>query len=182
MRGELWEMGKILLISALIVLPIRFFVVQPFVVRGPSMQPTFEDREYLVVDEFSYYRRAPMRDEVVVFHYPKDTKEFFIKRMIGLPGERIDIIKGQISITNAAHPKGFTLEEPYLTPPNRPTYPDGHWTLGENEYFVLGDNRDQSSDSRYWGMVSRKFLVGRVIFRAWPVSRFGIIHSVAPIY
>lgn len=182
LRTELWELFKILVVSAAIVLPIRFFVVQPFVVRGPSMEPTFENREYLVVDELTYYRRPPVRDEVVVFRYPKDPSEFFIKRIIGLPGERIDIVGGQVKITNALHSSGAILDESYLTPPNRPTYPDAHWALGAEEYFVLGDNRDQSSDSRFWGPVGRKFLVGRVIFRAWPLARFGIIQNFAPAF
>lgn len=170
---ELWDIMKVLFISLAIVLPIRYFLVQPFIVRGASMEPTFEDSEYLIVDEFSYYVRQPGRGEVVVFRYPHDPHQFFIKRIIGLPGEEVDIKSGRVTITNAQHPSGFTVDEPYLDPPNRATYPDVHRKLGIDEYFVLGDNRDFSSDSRIWGLLSKKLITGRTLFRVWPPKRFG---------
>lgn len=173
--AEVWDIAKVLLISAAVVLPIRYFVAQPFIVRGASMEPNFEDREYLVIDEISYYFREPKREEPIVFHYPKDPRQFFIKRIIGLPGERVSIQKGKVMIANAAYPEGFTLDEVYLNPPGRLTRPDAAITLGPQEYFMLGDNRDFSSDSRIWGALERKFMVGRVVFRAWPVARFGLI-------
>ena len=172
--AEVWEIAKVLLISAAVVLPIRYFIVQPFIVRGASMEPNFEDREYLIIDEISYYLREPQRGEPIVFHYPKDPRQFFIKRVIGLPGERVNIQKGKIMIFNARYPDGFTMDEQYLNP-GRLTHPDSAITLGLHEYFVLGDNRDFSSDSRVWGPLDRKFMVGRVVFRAWPVARFGTI-------
>ena len=173
--GEVWEIAKVLLISAAVVLPVRYFVVQPFIVRGASMEPNFEDREYLIIDEISYYIRAPKRGEPIVFHYPKDPSEFFIKRIIGMPGEQVEIKSGKIRISNATYPKGFTLDEEYLNPPNHPTHPDVSVTLGSTQYFVLGDNRDFSSDSRFWGPLDRKLMVGRVVFRAWPINRAGTI-------
>ena len=173
--GEVWEIAKVLLISAAVVLPIRYFVVQPFIVRGASMEPNFEDREYLIVDELSYYLRFPKRGEPIVFHYPKDPSEFFIKRIIGLPGERLEIKNGKVKIFNAAYPEGFTLDEEYLNPPNHPTHPDISVVLDASQYFVMGDNRDFSSDSRFWGALDRKFMVGRVVFRAWPMDRLGTI-------
>lgn len=172
---ETWEVIKILIISLAIVLPIRYFIAQPFIVRGASMEPNFEDREYLVVDELSYYLRAPQRGEVVVFHYPKDPGQFFIKRIIGLPGEHVVIKNGRVSIINPQDPKGVLIDEPYLSPPNRPTYPDMEITLPQGQYFVLGDNRDFSSDSRIWGELPRSLLVGRVLLRAWPLGRAGVI-------
>lgn len=174
---ELWDIMKVLLVSLAIVLPIRYFLVQPFIVRGASMEPAFEDSEYLIVDELSYYLRAPQRGEVVVFRYPRDPSQFFIKRIMGLPGEEIDIKNGRVTIVNAEHPSGFVVDEPYLDPPNRPTYPDVHRKLGSDEYFVLGDNRDFSSDSRIWGVLPKKLLTGRTLLRVWPPSRFGAVMS-----
>lgn len=177
--SELWEIARVLLISAVIILPIRYFVAQPFVVRGASMEPSFTDREYLIVDEVSYYFREPQRGEAIVFHYPRDPRQFFIKRIIGLPSERIKIEKGKISVFSAAYPEGFTLQEEYLDPPGRSTHPEMERTLGADEYFVLGDNRDFSSDSRLWGALPEALVVGRAVFRAWPVMRFGPIPASA---
>lgn len=173
-----WEIVRILLISLAIVVPIRYFIAQPFVVRGASMEPNFMDQEYLVVDEISYYFRAPERGEAIIFRYPRDRKEFFIKRIIGLPGEEVTIQKGRVMIANAAYPEGFTLEEPYLDPVLK-TYPDIQRTLGSDEYFMLGDNRNASSDSRVWGALPRKLIVGRAFWSAWPPQTFGRIPEYA---
>lgn len=172
---EFWEIIRVLLVSLAIVLPIRYFIVQPFIVRGASMEPTFENKEYLVVDEVSYYFREPKRGEVIVFRYPRDPSQFFIKRIIGLPGEKVEIYSGRVKIVNPEFSDGFTLDEPYLDPPNHFTTPDTKITLGSSQYFVLGDNRDFSSDSRIWGTLERKFITGRVFFRAWPVTRLGFL-------
>ena len=179
---ELWEILRVLLISAAIVIPIRYFIVQPFVVRGASMEPNFADREYLVVDEVSYYFRDPARGEAIVFRYPRNPKEFFIKRISGLPGEKVAIRQGFVMIFNKQYPQGFTLQEPYLQPPGARTHPEFEITLGRDEYFVLGDNRDFSSDSRIWGALPGELIVGRAVFRAWPVARFGIVPDYSPGY
>jgi len=170
---EAKEILRVLLISAAIILPIRYFIAQPFVVRGASMEPNFADRDYLIIDEASYYFREPLRGETVVFRYPRDPRQFFIKRIIGLPGERVKIEKGNVMIFNAQYPEGFTLQEQYLDPPGRSTHPEMEAKLGKDEYFVLGDNRDSSSDSRLWGVLTEDNVVGRALFRAWPVARFG---------
>ena len=170
---EVWEIIRVLLISAAVVLPIRYFIIQPFVVRGASMEPNFTDKEYLIIDEVSYYFSLPERGETIVFRYPRDPRQFFIKRIIGLPGERVKIEKGRVEIFNAEYPDGFTLQEEYLDPPGRSTHSDSETTLKDGEYFVLGDNRDFSSDSRLWGVLPREFIVGRAVFRAWPFARFG---------
>ena len=172
MHGK--EIVRVLLISALIVVPIRYFIAQPFVVRGASMEPNFFDREYLIIDEISYVFRDPVRGEVLVFHYPRMTEQYLIKRIIGLPGERITIKEGQVVITNASSPDGFILEEPYLDSLQFLTGPDLTIQLGSREYFVMGDNRNSSSDSRIWGALERKYIVGRTFIRAWPPDRIGI--------
>lgn len=171
---EVWEFAKIVFISLAIVLPIRFFVAQPFIVRGASMEPTFQDGEYLIVDELSYFLRSPERGEVIVFRYPRDPSQFFIKRIIGLPGEVVIVENGMVTIQNEAYPNGMVLEETYL-PSVRETVPNGRTVLGAGEYFVLGDNRQKSSDSRQWGTLNDSFLIGRTLLRLWPVTEVGVV-------
>ena len=174
---EVWEFAKIVFISLAIVLPIRFFVAQPFIVNGASMEPTFHDGEYLIVDELSYFLRSPKRGEVIVFRYPKDPSQFFIKRIIGLPGETIIVENGTVAIQNEAYPNGAVLEETYL-PLLLETAPNGRTELGAGEYFVLGDNRRQRSDSRQWGILDDSFLVGRTLLRLWPVADVGVVTNL----
>lgn len=172
MGFELREFLKIALISLAVVLPVRFFVAQPFVVRGASMEPNFQEGQYLIIDEASYYFRAPERGEIVVFRYPNEPSEFFIKRIIGLPGEQVEVRDGKVWIINHNHPGGFALTEPYLPSDELTTY-DTSVTLADQQYFVLGDNRVFSSDSRRWGPLDKKYLTGRVLLRLWPVAQAG---------
>src|SRR5262249_39462486 len=148
-------------ISLVIIIPVRWLLIQPFYVQGASMEPNFFDHEYLIIDELSYRFREPQRGEVVVFHYPNDTKQFFIKRVIGLPGETVEIAEGKVKIYNTEHPNGIVIDET--------TYLDQDFTaasqtvtLKAGEYYVLGDNRSSSLDSRFFGAVNRKYVVGRV--------------------
>lgn len=169
------EVVRLLVIWIAISFVIRYFIAQPFIVRGASMEPNYQDQQYLVVDELSYYLRAPKRGEVIVFHYPRNTTQYFIKRIVGLPGETIKIENGTIHLINAEYPDGLVFEEPYLAQQSRITRPDSTIVLKNNEYFVLGDNRDFSSDSRAWGPLGKDYIVGKVLFRAWPPSKFGIV-------
>jgi len=171
-----WEIFKVFVISLAIIIPIRYFLIQPFFVHGASMEPNFEDGQYLIIDEISYKFREPARGEVVVFRYPLDTKEFFIKRIIGLPGETVEIHGNKITIINKDDPQGLVLDEgQYLQ--NVPLLGDETITLKDNEFFVMGDNRSASFDSRRWGPVPKDDLVGRVWIRAWPVNQTGIIKA-----
>jgi signal peptidase I len=173
--GFTWEVIKVFLLAMVIILPIRYFLVQPFFVRGASMEPSFHDGEYLVIDELSYRFRQPQRGEVVVFRYPVDPSQFFIKRIVGLPGETVKVAEGRVVISNASYPEGVVLNEAeYLSPGTR-TGGQLVLTLGSDEYFVLGDNRAASSDSRSWGALKFDEAVGRVIFRAFPVDRLGAV-------
>ena len=174
---EIWEFSKIVIISLAIVLPIRFFVAQPFIVRGASMEPTFQDGQYLIIDELSYFLRSPERGEVIVFRYPKDPTQFFIKRIIGLPGETVIIENRSVAIQNEEYPNGLVLEEDYL-PSLLETVPNLHTTLQLGEYFVLGDNRPKSSDSRQWGVLENEFLIGRTMLRLWPVADAGVVTNL----
>ena len=168
------ELVRVAAFSFLAILTIRYFLFKPFYVKGASMEPTYFEHEYLIIDEISYVFRDPVRGEVLVFHYPRMTEQYLIKRIIGLPGERITIKEGQVVITNASSPDGFILEEPYLDSLQFLTGPDLTIQLGSREYFVMGDNRNSSSDSRIWGALERKYIVGRTFIRAWPPDRIGI--------
>ena len=177
----IWDFLKIVIIAVIIIVPIRYFIFQPFVVSGASMQPNYQTGQYLIIDELSYRFAPPARGQVVVLKYPKDPKEFFIKRIIGLPGERILIDNGKVKIFNQDHPEGEVLSESYL-PNENLTYPHDALivggqktiTLKTDEYFVLGDNRLASSDSRDWGVLPRSNIVGKVLVRVLPVSEFNI--------
>jgi len=172
--GELREMLRILIISLVIVLPIRFFVAQPFIVRGASMEPTYHDGEYLIVDELSYRFSEPNRGDVIIFRYPHDPRQFYIKRVIGLPGETVTIRNGTVSVKENGSGESIQLTEGYLRS-GASTFPDKVITLKGNEFFVLGDNRSNSSDSRLWGTLPEEYLVGRAFLRLWPPSQLSIL-------
>jgi len=162
-----FDLFKIALIALVIVLPIRYFLFQPFIVEGESMAPNFESGDYLIVDEISYRFSGPQRGDVVVFNWPKDTTQRFIKRVIGLPGETIDVKNGQVSVIKDG--ETIILNESYLSADLK-TYGDVNITLGENEYFVLGDNREYSYDSRAWGEVPSKDIIGKAALRIFPIT------------
>lgn len=172
------ELVKFALIAIIIVVPLRLYVAQPFIVSGASMSPTFETGEYLIIDELSYRFHEPRRGDVVVFRFPQNPSKFFIKRVIGLPNETIRTENGIVVIRNDEHPEGFVLHEPYLavaTVPFRPV------TLSDTEYFVLGDNRIASSDSRIWGPLPKDLIVGRALARLLPVARAEMLPGEYPI-
>lgn len=171
----IFELLKIVVISLVIIIPIRYFLVQPFYVKGASMEPTFYDHEYLIVDEITYRLHQPERGDVVVFRYPRNPQEYFIKRVIGLPGEKVQIKDNDIVIFNNERPEGFALAENYI-PTEVKTYSltEDVITLGKNEYYVLGDNRNSSKDSRSFGPVNKSFIIGRVLFRGWPFNRIDV--------
>lgn len=166
------ELVKIAVLAFVTIVVVRYFLFKPFYVKGASMEPNFHDHEYLIIDEITYRFREPERGEVIVFRYPGNLKEkeYYLKRIIGLPGERVKISEGKIIIYNDAHPEGIELNEPYL-PDDLKTTPDKITPVGPNQYFVLGDNRNNSSDSRRFGAFDRSFIVGRAWFRGWPVKR-----------
>ncbi|MCA9360661.1 signal peptidase I [Candidatus Nomurabacteria bacterium] len=164
----LTEIVRFSIIAILIVIPIRMFIAQPFIVSGASMDNTFHSGQYLIVDQVTYLFEKPSRGDVIVFRYPKDPSKFFIKRVIGLPGDTLSIENSRVTIVNEANPDGFTLDEPYIKS-MEPTSPFTE-TLGEREYFVMGDNRDQSSDSRSWGVLQEERIVGRALVRLFPPS------------
>lgn len=167
-------MFRTVLIAALAVVVIRTYITQPFLVSGSSMDPTFHNGNYLLVDELSYRFRPPERGDVIVFRYPRDNTSFYIKRVIGLPGERVVVTDTAVRVGTGD--AVTTLTEPYLSG----TLPSGTVSvdrvLENDEYFVMGDNRGFSSDSRHWGPVPRKNITGIVRARLWPVSEAAAFH------
>lgn len=161
------EILKFTIIALLIVVPFRFFIAQPFIVSGSSMSPTITPNEYLVIDLLTYQFRTIERGEVVVFRYPFDPSTHFVKRVIGLPGETIHIEDGMVTVSQADGE--IVLAEPYVAHENK-TNESSSTALEHDEYFVLGDNRSNSSDSRVWGPLQERFIIGRALFRLYPIN------------
>lgn len=175
-KGLLKDLFTLVFLIVVVVIPIRLFVISPFVVDGESMHPTFENLDYLIVDELVYDFSAPARGDVIVFRYPGDPSIFYIKRIIGLPGETVSINHGRVTITTVTGEK-LTLAEPYVV--NEDATYTKSVTLNSGEYFVMGDNRPNSSDSRVWGPLPRKDIIGRVDLRLLPISRMGFFPGAA---
>lgn len=164
------EIVTLVILALLIVVPIRVFIAQPFVVEGLSMYPTFGDKDYLIVDEISYRLGEPERGDVVIFRYPGNPSIFYVKRIIGLPGETVRIERGNVAITRADG-TALSFEEPYVVAEDA-TYTLTS-TLGADQYFVMGDNRPKSSDSRVWGPLPKEDIIGRAYLRVFPFDRAG---------
>lgn len=168
-----------IVIAAAIFVIVYLFLVQPHQIRGVSMVPTFQDREYILTDKISYRFSSPERGDVIVFQAPKDHELDFIKRIIGLPGEKIKIQNGNVFVYNDKFSNGLQVSEPYTSDPY--TSPGDYAKEGEviiigsDQYFVMGDNRPRSSDSRFWGLVSRKEIIGKAWLRYWPLNKIKLI-------
>ena len=171
------EVFKIALMALVIVVPIRYFLFQPFFVNGQSMEPSFQNGDYLIIDELSYRLSDPQRGDVVVFKYPYNPTQKFIKRIIGLPGEKVEVSNGSVIIYSEDGSQ--VLSEEYLDS-GVSTPGAANVFLDQDEYFVLGDNRPVSSDSRTWGTLPRENIIGKVFLRAWPVGAFTKIEL--PVY
>lgn len=170
--GFLFELVQVVAISLAIIIPVRYFLIQPFYVKGASMEPNFYDHEYLIIDELSYRFREPQRGDIVVFRYPNDPKQYFIKRVVGLPGETVEVAGGQVKVFNTEHPNGVVLDETGYLEKDTFTANTRNVTLKADEYYVLGDNRNVSLDSRIFGPIRRSDVVGRVWLRGWPLDRW----------
>jgi len=173
-----FELIKVVMVSLAIIIPVRYYLIQPFYVKGASMEPNFYDKEYLIIDEISYRFHTPERGDIIVFRYPRNPEEYFIKRIIGLPGEKIQIKDGLIYVYNKENSSGLKLGEPYL-PTGDKTYAlnEEIITLSGSEYYVLGDNRNSSKDSRSFGPVDKKLITGRVLLRGWPFNRIDVFSA-----
>lgn len=167
------------LFALAIALFVRFFVAAPYVVSGASMEPTFENWDYLITDRVSYKLGEPERGDVVIFKLPQEESRTLIKRVIALPGESVRIANGEITIVNNEHPEGFLLDEPYLSSENIGAIAPLFETLGDGEYFVLGDNRRVSADSRLWGALPERDIVGKVLVRLFPFTHIAVLPGEA---
>lgn len=173
------ELIKIAVLAGITIGLVRYFLFKPFYVKGQSMESTFFQHEYLIIDELSYRFREPERGEVVVFRSPTEPGDYYLKRIIGLPGEQVKVDENKVVIYNAQHPQGVLLEEPYLDN-DIETKGSVFVTLGDAEYFVMGDNREASFDSRRFGPINIDAIVGRTWVRGYPFTRMGVIE--APTY
>ena len=171
-ESSFWEMVRYLVIASLIVFPFRMFVAQPYIVSGSSMDPTFKNGDYLIVDQLSKRFSEPARESVLIIRYPVDPSKFFIKRLIGFPNETIEIKNGVVTIFNKSHPEGFSLDNSYIEHKKNDNF---SIKLGDSEYFVMGDNRANSSDSRVWGPLPSEDIVGKPILRLFPIKKIGIL-------
>jgi len=190
-RKEWKDTFRFVIIAIILVIPIRLFIAQPFLVEGISMDPTFHNGEYLIVDEISYRFESPSRDDVIVFKYPcpnpaseagltqcdPASTKYFIKRIIGLPGEKVSVTDGVVTVSKPNGNGAFALGDSFLV--NHDQSNMAQITLGSDEYFVMGDNRPQSFDSRSWGPVKRSAIVGRTILRVLPTGRAGFFPGFA---
>jgi len=181
-KDFVFEMIKVLIVSLIIIVPIRAYVVQPFYVDGASMEPNFHDGEYLIVDEISLRFKQPERGDIVIFHPPTNPKVYYIKRVIGLPNEVVDIKNGEIRVFEQDSPEPLIIDESkylgndYLLRPSEKY----HLKLGATEYYLLGDNRPNSLDSRRLGAIDFSHMKGKVVLRAFPFDKFTVIK--APTY
>ncbi len=187
MKAFVVEVVKMFFLAVIIIVPVRVFLFQPFFVRGQSMEPNFSDRQYLIVNELGYKRTAVhifgknivlvephkvfARGDIVVFRAPIREQQYYIKRIIGLPGERVMVADGIVRIFNAEHPEGFVLDEGGYLPDGRKTGGEADVVLTDDQYYVLGDNRPASSDSRVFGPISKSAVMGRAALRAWPLNK-----------
>lgn len=167
--GEFVRFAGIVII---IVFCVRYFVAQPFIVSGTSMVPTFQNSNYLIIDQLSYRFQEPHRGDVIVFHPPLEMKTYYIKRIIGIPGDLVTVKNGVVTISNDEYPDGFTLNEPYLN--KESTIENVSLKVTPGNYFVMGDNRSVSFDSRRWGLLPKKNITGRAFIRLFPLNEIDL--------
>lgn len=161
------ETIKVIILAGITISVVRYFLFKPFYVKGQSMEPNYYEKDYLIIDELSYRFREPQRGEVVVFRAPSGN-DYYLKRILGLPGERIKVEEGKVVVYNDDYPQGVVVEELYL---EEDTQGSVLLTLGDKQYFVMGDNRDSSYDSRRFGPIDKEDIVGRTFLRGWPFTR-----------
>ncbi len=190
MKDFIIEVVKMFFLALIIIVPVRMFLFQPFIVRGASMEPNFSEKQYLIINEFGYKNTPinvlgknlvtikPRKDleqgEIIVFRAPIDQKQYYIKRVVGLPGDTVEIDNGVVMIYNEQNPEGRVIDENSYLPEGRKTNGTIKVVVGENEYYVLGDNRAASSDSRTFGPIQKDDVIGKVLLRAWPLGNMEI--------
>jgi len=174
MRKIIYQNIIIVLIAAAVFVGLRF-TIQTYIVNGPSMEPNYRNNEWIIVDKLAYKFSTVRRGDIIVFHPPISSTKPFIKRIIGLPGETVEIQNGTVDILKADG-STITLQEPYIKEPFSSNYTST--VIPPNEYFVMGDNRNHSTDSRYGWLVSGDKIIGKAWISIWPPKWWGL----APIY
>lgn len=165
-----WRWFRDVILAGLIALVFVLFLYQPVRVEGFSMMPRLENNERIFINKFIYNFEDIHRGDVVVFWYPLDTSKSFIKRVIGVPGDRVQIVQGKVYVN------GRRLVEPYVLPRYRDPWSYPEVVVPAHHYFVLGDHRNSSNDSRSWGCLDRDFIYGKASFAYWPMDRVGLVH------
>lgn len=168
------EFLKIIVLAGITIFLVRYFLFKPFIVKGESMEPNYSPKDYLIIDELSYRFREPDRGEVIVFRAPVGAKDFYLKRVLALPGERVKVEDEKVIVFNEDHPQGVVVEESYVF---EPTPGSVSYNLTQEEYFVMGDNRDASFDSRKFGPITSNDIVGRTWLRGWPLQALTIFDT-----
>lgn len=181
-QSELWDIIKTIIVLMVIYFGIKGYIAQPFLVKGRSMEQTFSDGDYLIVDQLSYNFTTPKRFDVVVFHTEfipgGGEREYYIKRVIGIPGDRVVIRDGKVILYENGSKTPTTLDEKYLIDGLKTIAPEPvDLILKENQYFVLGDNRGNSSDSRYWGAVDKEYIIGKPLIRLFPFNTINVFFN-----
>jgi signal peptidase I len=181
-KSELWDLIKGLIVYIGIYFVITTYIAQPFLVKGRSMEQTFSDGDYLIVDQLTYNFADPKRSEVIVFHTEfipgGSEREYYIKRVIGIPGDRIVIKDGGVLLYENNKDTPNILDEDYIIEGLKTLSQDKvDIILKENQYFVLGDNRGNSSDSRYWGPVEKKYIIGKPFIRLFPFNAITLFNN-----
>jgi signal peptidase I len=167
------ELIETIALTLIIFLVIRF-AAQSFRVDGASMEPGLHTDEFVIVDKMSYLFQSPQRGDVIVFHYPVDTRKDFIKRIIGLPGDTIHVTSNSVIVD------GQILHEPYISHPSN--FENNTWKLGRDQFFVMGDNRENSLDSRSWGLLDRSYIIGKAVAVYWPVNDWQLINTYSSVF
>ncbi|WIG59706.1 MAG: Signal peptidase I [Ktedonobacterales bacterium] len=163
-------------ILTLLLFIVVHLVIQNYRVEGPSMTPTLLNHQYILVDKAQYLFGKPQRGDIIVFEWPRDTSQDFVKRVIGLPGDTVTVdANGVVTVD------GTQLNEPYINDMNNPYQPNT-WVLGADQYFVLGDNRGDSSDSRDWGPVPMKDIIGKATLVYWPAPDIHFVHDWSNVF
>jgi signal peptidase I len=178
-ESSFWSVTLYIVCAIVLAVGIRHFIATPYIVIGSSMEPNFYDYHYLIIDRLTCDFENPQRGDVIVLDLPQNTSRALIKRVIGLPGDTVVLSGNSVTIKNSEHPDGFTLSEPYLDPADLGGATDMSVTLGPDQFFVLGDNRKVSADSRLWGTLPRQDIVGRVLVRLYPFNKLGFFPGEA---
>ncbi len=153
------------------------FIFQIHAISGASMEPNFHNSERIMTDKVSYRFSLPQRGDVIIFRAPKEREKDYVKRIIGLPGEKVKIVDNNVYVNDLPFKEAY-LENPNITSPGAFLPPNQDFVVPNGEYFVMGDNRSHSSDSREWGTVVRGDIIGKVLLRIWPPTEFGLTPEV----